>query len=139
MPKVGYVWIGECDADVSGAGLRQGLVDKGYEIGRNLALEERYAQGDIEKIPALIAELLALKVDVLVTVGTLARIIRTSSCEAARCEIAGFSFPDHATFARLINWVCSGGTGKPAVAYESRAESCPSGFFYFEASATNGA
>jgi putative tryptophan/tyrosine transport system substrate-binding protein len=70
MPKVGYVWIGERGTDVSGAGLRQGLADKGYEIGRNLVLEERYAYGDAEKIPALIAELLALKVDVLVTVGT---------------------------------------------------------------------
>ena len=70
LPKVGYVWIGERERDVSGAGLRQGLTDKGYEIGRNLALEERYAQGDVEKVPALLAELLALKVDVLVTVGT---------------------------------------------------------------------
>ena len=69
-PKVGYVWIGERSTDVSGAGLRQGLVDKGYEIGRNLTFEGRYAHGDIEKVPALIAELLALKVDVLVTVGT---------------------------------------------------------------------
>jgi putative ABC transport system substrate-binding protein len=40
-PKVGYVWIGERSTDVSGAGLRQGLVDKGYEIGRNLTLEEQ--------------------------------------------------------------------------------------------------
>jgi putative tryptophan/tyrosine transport system substrate-binding protein len=69
-PKVGYVWIGERSRDVSGAGLRQGLVDKGYEVGRNLVLEERYAHGDSEKVPMLIAELLALKVDVLVTVGT---------------------------------------------------------------------
>src|SRR5947208_863 len=69
-PRVGYVWIGERDTDVSGAGLRQGLVDKGYEIGRNLTFEDRYAHGDIERVPALIAELLALKVDVLVTVGT---------------------------------------------------------------------
>jgi putative ABC transport system substrate-binding protein len=69
-PKVGYVWIGERSRDVGGAGLRQGLVDKGYEIGRNLTFEDRYAYGDIEKVPALIAELLALRVDVLVTVGT---------------------------------------------------------------------
>jgi len=77
-PKVGYVWIGERETDVSGAGLRQGLMDRGYEIGRNLAFEERYAHGDVEKVPALIAELLALKVDVLVTVGT------TSSLAARR-------------------------------------------------------
>ena len=42
-PRVGYVWIGERSTDVSGAGLRQGLIDKSYEIGRNLAFEDRYA------------------------------------------------------------------------------------------------
>ena len=67
LPKVGYVWIGERERDVSGAGLRQGLTDKGYEIGRKLALEERYAQGDVETVPALLAELLVLKVDVVGT------------------------------------------------------------------------
>jgi hypothetical protein len=36
----------------------------------------------------------------------------------------------HETFALLIDCVWSGGTGKPAVVYEGRAESCPSGFFY---------
>src|SRR5262249_5196555 len=74
MPKVGYVWIGEPGTDVSGAGLRQGLADRGYVIGRNLVLEERYAYGVSEKVPAFIAELLALKVDVLVTVGTFASL-----------------------------------------------------------------
>lgn len=74
VPKVGYVWIGAPGTDVSGAGLRQGLADKGYQLGRNLVLEERYAHGDSAKVPALIAELLALKVDVLVTVGTFASL-----------------------------------------------------------------
>jgi hypothetical protein len=44
------------------------------------------------------------------------RAIRTIRGEAARCAIDRFSFLGHATFARLIDWVCSGGTGKPAVA-----------------------
>jgi putative tryptophan/tyrosine transport system substrate-binding protein len=71
MPRIGYVFVGVSGGtDVSNAGLRQGLADRGYEIGRNLILEERYAQGHWERIPALIAELLALNVDVLVTVGT---------------------------------------------------------------------
>jgi putative tryptophan/tyrosine transport system substrate-binding protein len=75
MPKVGYVWVGERGTDISGAGLRQGLADLGYQIGQNLALEERYAQGDSAKLPELIAGLLALKVDVLVTVGTFAGLV----------------------------------------------------------------
>jgi putative tryptophan/tyrosine transport system substrate-binding protein len=74
VPKVGYVYVGERGSDVSARGLRQGLADKGYEIGRNLVLEDRYADGNSDKVPALIAELLALKVDVLVTVGTFATL-----------------------------------------------------------------
>jgi putative ABC transport system substrate-binding protein len=42
----------------------------GYVVGRNLVFEERYANGNPERVPALIAELLALKIDVLVTPGT---------------------------------------------------------------------
>jgi len=70
MPKVGYVWMGEPNTDLSESALRQGLADAGYVIGGNLAFEGRYAEGDSEKVPALIAELLALEVDVLVTVGS---------------------------------------------------------------------
>src|SRR2546423_6351600 len=69
-PRIGYVWVGDRETDTRGAGLRQGLADKGYVIGRDLVLEERYAQGNAERIPALIAELLELKVDVLATPGT---------------------------------------------------------------------
>jgi putative tryptophan/tyrosine transport system substrate-binding protein len=71
LPRVGYIWIGARGTDVSNAGLRQGLADLGYVIGRNLILEERYANGNPERVPALIAELLALPVDVLLTPGTL--------------------------------------------------------------------
>ena len=75
VARIGYVWIGARGTDeANGAGLRQGLADKGYVIGQNLILEERYADGDLEKVPALIADLLALKVDLLVTVGTSASL-----------------------------------------------------------------
>ena len=70
IPRVGYIWIGARGTDGSVAGLRQGLTDKGYIVGRNLVLEERYAEGKAERVPELIAELLALNVDVLVTPGT---------------------------------------------------------------------
>jgi putative ABC transport system substrate-binding protein len=64
IPRVGYVWIGvRGGTDASNAGLRQGLTDRGYDVGHNLILEERYADGDADRIPALIAELLALNVD----------------------------------------------------------------------------
>jgi putative tryptophan/tyrosine transport system substrate-binding protein len=70
MPQIGYVSAGVPEIDVASAGLRQGLSDLGYSIGRNLAFEARYAESRPERIPALIGQLLALNIDVLITVGT---------------------------------------------------------------------
>jgi putative ABC transport system substrate-binding protein len=49
---------------------RQGLRDLGYEEGRNITIEYRWAEGKYERFPALIAELVALNLDVMVTAGT---------------------------------------------------------------------
>jgi putative ABC transport system substrate-binding protein len=46
----------------------QGLRDLGYVEGRNVVIEYRYAEGKPERLPVLAAELVALKVDVIVTV-----------------------------------------------------------------------
>ncbi len=71
VARVGYIWLGARGSDGGQfAGLRQGLADRGYVVGRNLVLEERYADGNADRVRALIAELLALKIDVLVTPGT---------------------------------------------------------------------
>jgi ABC-type uncharacterized transport system substrate-binding protein len=48
----------------------QGLSDLGYVEGRNLVIEYRDAEGKFERLPALAAELVALKVDVFVAAGT---------------------------------------------------------------------
>src|SRR6266705_6719899 len=48
----------------------QGLRDLGYVEGRNLVIEYRDAEGKPERFPALAAELVALKVDVIVTGAT---------------------------------------------------------------------
>jgi putative ABC transport system substrate-binding protein len=50
---------------------RQGLRDLGYVEGRNVVIEYRDAEGKLERLPALAAELVALKVDVIFAVGTL--------------------------------------------------------------------
>ena len=49
---------------------REGLRDLGYVEGRNLLIEYRWAEGKYDRFPALIRELLALKVAVIVTAGT---------------------------------------------------------------------
>jgi putative ABC transport system substrate-binding protein len=49
---------------------REGLRDLGYIEGRNILVEYRWAEGKYERFPTLIAELITLKVDVIVTAGT---------------------------------------------------------------------
>jgi putative ABC transport system substrate-binding protein len=49
---------------------REGLRDFGYVEGRNVLIEYRWAEGKYDRFPALIGELLALKVAVIVTAGT---------------------------------------------------------------------
>jgi putative ABC transport system substrate-binding protein len=49
---------------------REGLRDLGYIEGRNVLIEYRWAEGKYDRFPALIGELLALKVAVIVTAGT---------------------------------------------------------------------
>ena len=48
---------------------RQGLRDLGYVEGRNVVVEYRDAQGQVDRLPALAAELAALKVDVILAEG----------------------------------------------------------------------
>jgi putative ABC transport system substrate-binding protein len=57
--------------------VRKGLEELGYAEGKTIAIEYRYAEGNLERLPALAAELVALKVAVIVTGGT-------ASVQAAR-------------------------------------------------------
>ena len=55
------------------AGFLQGLRDLGYEVGRNIAIEYRFATAT-DQFPALVAELVGLKVDVILASATPAAI-----------------------------------------------------------------
>jgi len=55
---------------------RTGLRELGYVEGRNIVLEPRFAGGRHERLPALVAELVKLKVDVLVSAATPASLVR---------------------------------------------------------------
>ena len=48
---------------------RQGLRELGYIEGKSIVIEWRYAEGKFDRLPALAAELVRLKVDVIVTGG----------------------------------------------------------------------
>ena len=48
----------------------QGLRDLGWVEGRNIAFDRRYAEGKIEVLPSLAAELVGIQPDVIVAIGT---------------------------------------------------------------------
>jgi putative ABC transport system substrate-binding protein len=56
------------------AAFRQGLRDLGYVEGKNIVIENRWAEGRFERLPDLAAELVRLKVDVIVSVVTQASL-----------------------------------------------------------------
>jgi putative ABC transport system substrate-binding protein len=68
VPRIGYM-SGSGDPKTPGyqiEAFRQGLHDLGYIDGKNILIEYRYAEGNLDRAPALIAELVQLKVDILV-------------------------------------------------------------------------
>jgi putative tryptophan/tyrosine transport system substrate-binding protein len=71
VPRIGFLGnsTAELEANLVGP-FRDGLRALGYEEGRNIVIEYRWAEGKYERFPALIAELIALKVEVIVTAGT---------------------------------------------------------------------
>ena len=58
---------------------RQRLHELGYVEGKNIVIEYRYAEGKLDRLPDLAAELVALKVDVIVTVGPAIKIAKKAS------------------------------------------------------------
>ena len=67
MPTVGALVIGHTDPEEFWRVFRQGLRDLGYVEGQNIRLEFRSAEGQANRLPELAAELVRLKVDVIVT------------------------------------------------------------------------
>jgi ABC-type uncharacterized transport system substrate-binding protein len=71
MYRIGFIGNSTAALEANLIGpFRDGLRDLGYLEGRNVLIEYRWAEGQYERFPALIAELIALKVDVIVTAGT---------------------------------------------------------------------
>ena len=60
---------GIASTDERGKALLAGLAARGFVEGRNLLFEARWSDGRVERLPSLVAELKAAKVDVIVTFG----------------------------------------------------------------------
>jgi len=74
IARIGYLSPNLAFSPHTHEAFRQGLRDLGYVEGRNLVIEYRDAEGKFERLPALAAELVALKVDVIVAPNTVAAL-----------------------------------------------------------------
>jgi putative ABC transport system substrate-binding protein len=85
LPTIGYVAL---NSEVIGRSqlmaFRETLHELGWVDGQNVVIEARFANGEVERLPALVAELLALNVDV---------IVATSSATARASKSATATVP----------------------------------------------
>ena len=70
IPRIGFLSGNVSAGQHLAAAFLQGLHDLGYVEGRNIVIEYRDAKGETDRLPALAAELVALKVDVILAAGT---------------------------------------------------------------------
>src|SRR5262252_151495 len=70
VPRVGILIAGSSPGQSYLSAFRQGLHELGYVEGQSIAIEYRWAEGKYERLPDLAAELVRLKVDVIVAVAT---------------------------------------------------------------------
>ena len=71
IPRIGFLGNSTAALEENLVGpFREGLRDLGYVEGKNILVDYRWAEGNYDRFPALIGELVAQKVDIIVTAGT---------------------------------------------------------------------
>jgi putative ABC transport system substrate-binding protein len=73
MPVIAYLSVRSAESERSMlSAFQSGLKELGYEEGRNLAIEYRFADGQYDRVPALVTETIRRRVAVIVFVGAVA-------------------------------------------------------------------
>ncbi len=81
VPRIGFLGGGSASANAGRIeAFRQGLRELGYVEGKNIVIEHRWAEGKLDRLPALAAELVRLKVDIIVSAGpTVTRVAKEAT------------------------------------------------------------
>src|SRR5882724_718052 len=92
-PRIGFLAFNLAASPVPAEAFRQGLRALGYVEDRNLVIEYRDAEGKLERLPALAAELVALKVDVIMAPSTPAALAAKQATTTLPIVFAGAADP----------------------------------------------
>jgi putative tryptophan/tyrosine transport system substrate-binding protein len=108
VPRIGFLFPGSASTrSVFIEAFRQGLRDLGYIEGKNITVEYRYAEGKMERLPDLAAELVRLKVDVIVAGG--GQAIRAAKQATTTIPIVFPSVGDPVAFGLVASLARPGG------------------------------
>jgi putative ABC transport system substrate-binding protein len=90
MPVIGFLGVNSRGATASYvAAFHRGLSETGYTEGQNVAIESRWAEGRYDQLPALAADLVGRKVDVIATSGAGARAAKNAASTISIVAIVG--------------------------------------------------
>src|SRR6266542_3983897 len=89
VSRIGFLFYGSPGPSPELDAFRQGLRELGYIEGQNIAIEYRFAGGRVGQLPELAAELVRLKVDVIVTPGTPASMAAKKATSTIPIVFAG--------------------------------------------------
>src|SRR6266705_1595918 len=79
-PRIGFIMGDSSGSDPRVDAFRQGLRELGYVEGKNITVEYRFAEGKEDRLLKLVAELIGLKVEIIVTDGTaVTRAVKNAS------------------------------------------------------------
>jgi len=94
VPKIGWLLVGSTsNMPHLLEAFRQGLREFGYVEGKNLAIEYRYGEDQLERLPGLAEELVRIKVDVLVTSSTAAALAAKNAARTIPIVFLGVGDP----------------------------------------------
>src|SRR4026209_71029 len=88
-PRGGLLFYGAPGPSPELEAFRQGLRELGYIEGQNISIEYRFASGQVGQLPVLAAELVQLKLDVIITPGTPASVAAKTTTRTLPLVFAG--------------------------------------------------
>jgi putative tryptophan/tyrosine transport system substrate-binding protein len=93
VPRIGFLASNSFSGEDNLRVLRQGLRELGYVEGKNITIEYQSAEGKFDRLPVLAAELIRLKVDVIVIQGTPAAAAAKNATSTIPIIISGGTDP----------------------------------------------
>ena len=94
FPRIGFLTSNSSSAELPRVEqFRQGLRALGHIEGQNIAIEYRYTDGKFDRLPEIAAELIGLKIDVLVAVTTMPAVAAKNATKTIPIVIFGVSDP----------------------------------------------